>query len=78
MTLATPVLTSREGVAPELAGDADLLVDPYDTADVAEGIGSLDGDATLRAGLAQRGSRRARLFPAERFRQDLRQVYERL
>jgi len=78
MTLGTPVLTSREGSTPEVAGDAGLLVNPYDTADIAEGIRTLDGNPALCAELAQRGLRQARLFSAERFRQKLQQVYERL
>ncbi|MGH9806965.1 MAG: glycosyltransferase family 4 protein, partial [Terriglobia bacterium] len=38
MKLGTPVLTSQEGPIPEVAGDGALLIDPYDTRAIAEGI----------------------------------------
>src|SRR6516165_10556763 len=38
MTLGTPVVTSRESSLPEIAGDATLLVDPYDADDIARAI----------------------------------------
>ncbi|HEX2556676.1 MAG TPA: glycosyltransferase family 1 protein, partial [Microvirga sp.] len=52
MTLGTPVLTSKEGSTPEVAGDAGLLVDPYDVAAIAEGIRTLDANPELCADLA--------------------------
>ncbi len=78
MTLGTPVLTSTEGSTPEIAGDAGLLVNPYDVAAIADGIRTLDSDPALCRDLAQRGLKQAELFSAERFRRKLREVYERL
>jgi len=49
MKLGTPVLTSTESSTPEVAGDGALLIDPYDTRAIAEGIAVLDRDAELRA-----------------------------
>jgi glycosyltransferase involved in cell wall biosynthesis len=77
MTLGTPVLTSREGSLPEVAGDAALLVDPYDAAAIAEGIRALT-DPDLCAALSAKGLRQAELFSPERFRGRLGQVYQRL
>ena len=38
MILGTPVVTSREGATAEIAGDAALLIDPYDVRDIAEAL----------------------------------------
>jgi glycosyltransferase involved in cell wall biosynthesis len=65
MKLGTPVLTSTEGSSPEVAGDSALLVDPYDTRAIAEGIIALDKDAELRSSLSAKGRKRAELFSPE-------------
>jgi glycosyltransferase involved in cell wall biosynthesis len=58
MARGVPVLTSNTSAMPEVAGGAALLVDPRDTASIAEGLLRLIGNASLRerfarAGLAQ-------------------------
>lgn len=50
-----PVMTSTGGSLPEVAGDAALLVDPYDVNAMAIAIRTLDSDAGLRARLAAAG-----------------------
>lgn len=76
MQLGTPVLTSTEGSMPEVAGDAALLVDPYDSREIAEGIRALDSDAGLRAELSEKGRRRAALFSHEKYRTRLDDLYQ--
>jgi len=66
MVLGVPVLTSRAGATGEIAGDAALLVDPSDIADIAAAIAARDRDAALRAGLVSRGLRRAEGFTPEK------------
>ncbi|MGG5823000.1 glycosyltransferase family 4 protein [Falsiroseomonas sp. HW251] len=78
MQLGTPVMTSNQASLPEVAGDAALLVDPYDTGAMAEAIRTLDADADLRAELAARGPRRAAMFSAEAYDAKLRELYARL
>jgi glycosyltransferase involved in cell wall biosynthesis len=78
MLLGTPVLSSTEGAIPEIAGDAALLVDPYDTYALAEAIRELDGNAELRGELASRGVKRAALYSSERYRARLAEMYGRL
>ncbi len=78
MTLGTPVLTSKEGSTPEIAGEAGLLVDPYDTAAIAEGIRTLDASPELCADLAQRGVKQAELFSPEQFAARMGEVYRRV
>ena len=77
MQLGTPVLTSNLGALAEIAGDAALLVDPYDVAAIAGGIRSLDGDAALRGRLANTGPVAAARFSAEAYRARLEGMYAR-
>ncbi|MDR3494364.1 MAG: glycosyltransferase family 1 protein [Ancalomicrobiaceae bacterium] len=76
MLLGTPVITSRIGATAETAGDCALLVDPYDTGDIAAAVRRLDGDPALRADLATRGRARAAFFSPERYQERLRAAYD--
>jgi glycosyltransferase involved in cell wall biosynthesis len=76
MLLNTPVLASTAGALPEVAGDAALLVDPYDTHAIRRGIETLDSDADLRAELSRRGVRQAARFSPEAYRQRLAELYQ--
>ncbi|HJZ45794.1 MAG TPA: glycosyltransferase family 1 protein [Roseiflexaceae bacterium] len=66
MACGTPVLASATSSLPEVAGAAALLVDPEDTAAIADGLARLAGDAALRADLRARGMARAAQFTWER------------
>jgi glycosyltransferase involved in cell wall biosynthesis len=57
-----PVITSTTSSLPELAGDAAVLVDPLDEAAIAQALGRLNEDETLRANLRQKGYARAAQF----------------
>src|SRR5215831_9375405 len=75
MVLGTPVVASREGALPEVAGEAALLVDPYDTDQIARAIATIVNDADLRAELARRGPLQAAKFSVERYRERVAAVY---
>ena len=77
MLLGTPVITSRTSSTPEVAGDAALLVDPYDARQICDAIRALDVDEGLRTSLAQKGSLQARVFSQERYCERLKSVYDR-
>ncbi len=62
MANETPVVTSNVSSLPEVAGDAALLVDPYDVASIADGILRAVTDEPLRQTLIARGRERARHF----------------
>jgi glycosyltransferase involved in cell wall biosynthesis len=62
MACDTPVITSRSSSLPEVVGDAALLVDPYDVAELASAIAQVLDDPALRASLRQRGHRRVAQF----------------
>ena len=78
MMLGTPVLTSNAGSLPEVAGDAALVVDPYDTQAIKRGIQALDSDADLRADLIARGRAQAALFSPKLYQDRLAGFYERI
>jgi glycosyltransferase involved in cell wall biosynthesis len=78
MHLGTPVMTSDTASLPEVAGDAAILVDPYDTRAMAEAIRALDTRPELRADLAARGPRRAALFDNAAYEKRLVALYGRL
>jgi glycosyltransferase involved in cell wall biosynthesis len=72
MVLGTPVVTSRESSLPEIAGDAALLVDPYNADDIARAITVIVNDADLRAELSRRGRVQAAKFSVDRYRERVR------
>ena len=78
MSLGTPVITSREGSLPEIAGDAALFVDAYDVDDIARAMRTIAADSDLRAELARRGKARAAEFSLASYRERVKQLYDRL
>jgi glycosyltransferase involved in cell wall biosynthesis len=76
MALGTPVLTSREGSLPEIAGNAALFVDAYDSDDIAAGMRRLDNDADLRAHLSTSGVEQAKRFSIAAYQQRLLTFYD--
>jgi glycosyltransferase involved in cell wall biosynthesis len=76
MSLGTPVLTSREGSLPEIAGDAALMVDPYDSRDIAAGMQRLAQNDELCIELAERGLARASLFNMAHYRNRIMALYQ--
>ena len=75
MQLGAPVLTSTESSLPEVAGGAALLVDPYDTAAIADALRRLDGDPALRAQLSAKGRVQAERFSVPEYQARLRLLY---
>jgi len=76
MACGTPVITSNRSSLPEVVGDAALLVDPEDRADLAEAMARIVGEESLREDFRERGLKRAQRFSwAETARLTL-QVYE--
>lgn len=66
MACGVPVLASNVTSLPEVAGDAALLVNPYETKALASGLERLLTDGTLRQELSRRGLLRASSFTWER------------
>lgn len=57
-----PVITSNITSMPEVAGDAALLVDPFDEGSISRAMSAIVSDERLRKELIQKGFERARLF----------------
>ena len=77
MACGTPVVTTSGGSLPEVAGDAALIVDPYDVGAMATAIQQLIDDSALRRDLIARGHRRARQYSWGAAADRLVAVYER-
>lgn len=62
MASGVPVITSNTSSLPEVAGDAGLLVDPTNDAEIAEAIRAICTDTSLREAKIAQGLTRASLF----------------
>lgn len=78
MLLGTPVISSTESSIPEVAGNAAMLVNPYDTRAIADAIIEMDRNAELRAELSARGRKQAALYSPEVYRARLAELYGRV
>jgi glycosyltransferase involved in cell wall biosynthesis len=75
MASGTPVVTSNVSSLPEVAGDAAVLVDPYDPVAIADGIYRVLTDEQLRKDLRHRGVARAGMFSWEQSVRRVRKIY---
>ncbi|MEH6699415.1 MAG: glycosyltransferase family 1 protein [Brevundimonas sp.] len=78
MVLGTPVMTSNVSSLPEVAGDAALMVDPYDVHAMTRHILALASDDDLCAELSARGRVQAAKFSPEAYQERLRTMYAKL
>lgn len=78
MSLGTPVITSTGGSLPEVAGDASLMVDPYDVPALTREIRRLAADDGLAAELSARGRIQAAKFSPEAYQARLAEMYAKL
>jgi glycosyltransferase involved in cell wall biosynthesis len=60
-----PVITSRVTAMPEIAGDAALLIDPFNPEDIADAMKKLTFDEELRNTLIEKGRKQRQLFSWE-------------
>lgn len=77
MRCGCPVIASRTGSLPEVAGEAGLLVDPLDVEGIASAMAGLAGSMELRERLALAGLERASLFTWRRTAQETLRIYRR-
>ena len=76
MQQGTPVLTSTESSLPEVAGSAAVLVNPYSTTEIAEGIRRLDADDALIERLSVEGPVQAAKFGLEPYSARISALYQ--
>ena len=75
MASGTPVVTSNVSALPEVAGDAALLVDPYDPVAIADAIHDVLTNDSLRSLLCKKGRQRASQFSWEASARRVREIY---
>jgi len=76
MACGIPVITSSAASLPEVAGDAAIMVDPYDTVAIKNGINRLINDAKLRDFLSIKGIERAKQFNWKRTASTIMNIYD--
>ncbi len=78
MACGTPVVTSNVSSLPEVAGDAALIVDPYDVDALANALRKLTTDEAMRDLLIQRGFQQAANFSWDDSARSLKEIYWRV
>jgi glycosyltransferase involved in cell wall biosynthesis len=69
MACGTPVITSNLSSLPEVAGDAALLVNPYNTGEITEAMQAVATDSELRSHLRTLSLNQASQFSWEKTKQ---------
>lgn len=77
MGCGTPVITSNLASMPEVAGDAAILVDPYNTDEIADAMQAIADDTALQTKLSELGLARAKQFSWEKTGKATVEVLER-
>ncbi|MDO9026797.1 MAG: glycosyltransferase family 1 protein, partial [bacterium] len=78
MACGIPVIASRRGSIPEVAGEATFYVDPKDPKDIARGMEKVLNDSTLRQDLITKGLLRAKAFTWKRTAEETLMVYRKI
>ncbi len=77
MASGAPVITSNMSAMAEVAGDAAMLVDPRDVAQIAHAMVQLiSDDGAMRRGLVRKGRLRAADFSWHRAASEMRQIFQ--
>lgn len=76
MACGTPVVTANVSSMPEAAGNAALLIDPYELDTMVNAFQRLYDDTTLRTRMIELGHEQAQRFTWERSARHLLRVYE--
>lgn len=78
MALGTPVVTSTSSSIPEVAGEAAIMVDPYDTDALRDAIRTVALDGDRCADMAARGLVQAGRFSKEAYWARMSEVYRKV
>lgn len=76
MACGIPVVTSNISSMPEIAGEAALLIDPYNVDELTDALRHVLTDESLRADLVSRGFEQAAYFTWDRAAKQLRDIYQ--
>lgn len=78
MACGAPVVTSNVSSLPEVAGEAAILIDPHDVAQLVNALRAVLGDRALRQRLRERSVERAAMFSLDRMARETLKVYARV
>lgn len=78
MACGTPVITSNTSSLPEVAGDAAVLVDPYDVESIGHAMYAVLTQPALAASMSEKGMKHAAQFTWERTARETIAVYEKV
>lgn len=78
MSAGVPVISSDLSSLPEAVGDAAILINPYNTEEMAEAMEKILTDNTLRQELIQKGKQRVSQFSWEKMAQQTLAVYRKV
>lgn len=76
MSCGCPVVTSKNGSLPEVAGDSAFFVDVHNVDDIANGIGEVFFNQKLQESLGKKGMQQAKKFSWKKVAEETNMVYE--
>lgn len=78
MESGCPVITSKEGSIPEVAGDAAFFVNAYDVDNIAKGIIKVFSDDKVRKSLSEKGIKNSKKFSWKETAKETYKIYEKV
>ncbi len=78
MACGAPVITSKTSSLPEVAGDAAILIEPTNPAEIRDAMLTVETNVTLRERMIQKGYRQVKKFTWRRNASQLLSVYQSL
>ncbi len=78
MFCGVPVISSNTTSIPEIAGDAAILIDPYDYRTIVKAIDKILSDENLAKTLVKKGQGRVKMFSLEKMGQNTLQMYNKV
>lgn len=78
MAQGCPVIASNVSSLPEVVGDAAVLIDPFNTAELAEAMAKVLADDELKKEMSIKGINRAKLFSWDRTAEKYVEVFDRV
>jgi len=76
MACATPVITSNLSCLPEIAGDAAILVNPYQPNEIAEAMAKVLTNENLRKEMIKKGQKNALRFSWDKAAEEILKLFE--
>lgn len=73
-----PVISSNVSSMPEIAGEAAILVDPFDVEDMEKNLKMVMEDQVLRKDMIQKGFKQVKKFSWQKTAQQTAEIYQRL